>query len=153
MKSKVLKKLLRKRKFDLHVIDASKLFLGRLAGVTDPEQKRKIIGHTFIEVFEDAIKKELKQYDIKYLAQGTIYPDRIESAEPNKTASKIKSHHNLTLPDKFGFKIIEPIRDLYKDEVRKIGAVLDLPTICFGGIRFRVRDWLLELLEILQKID
>ncbi len=119
--------LLKKRKFDLHVVDASELFLGRLAGVTDPEQKRKIIGHTFIEVFEDAINKKLKQYDIKYLAQGTIYPDRIESAEPTKNASKIKSHHNLTLPDKFGFKIIEPIRDLYKDEVRKIGNVLDLP--------------------------
>ncbi len=119
--------LLKKQKFDLHVVDASKLFLGRLAGVTDPEQKRKIIGHTFIEVFEDTIKKQLKQYDIKYLAQGTIYPDRIESAEPTKHASKIKSHHNLTLPDKFGFKIIEPIRDLYKDEVRKIGAVLNLP--------------------------
>ncbi len=120
-------KLLRERKFDPHVINASKIFLGRLKGVTDPEQKRKIIGHTFIEVFEDTIKTKLKKYPIKYFAQGTIYPDRIESAEPSKHASKIKSHHNLTLPEKFGFQIVEPIRDLYKDEVRKLGKVLGLP--------------------------
>ncbi len=119
--------LLRKQKFDLHVIDASKLFLNKLKGVTDPERKRKIIGHTFIEVFEHTIKNKLKKYPIKYFAQGTIYPDRIESAEGSKHASKIKSHHNLTLPEKFGFKIIEPIRDLYKDEVRRLGELLGLP--------------------------
>ncbi|HEY5587331.1 MAG TPA: glutamine-hydrolyzing GMP synthase [Candidatus Paceibacterota bacterium] len=119
--------LLRKRKFDLHVIDASNLFLNKLKGITDPEIKRKIIGHTFIEVFEDTIKNKLKKYPIKYFAQGTIYPDRIESAESSKYASKIKSHHNLTLPEKFGFTIIEPIRDLYKDEVRMLGKVLGLP--------------------------
>ncbi len=118
--------VLKKRGFDLHVIDASKIFLGRLKGVTDPEQKRKIIGHTFIEVFEDTIKNKLKKYPIKYFAQGTIYPDRIESAEASKHASKIKSHHNLTLPEKFGFQIVEPIRDLYKDEVRRLGEVLGL---------------------------
>jgi len=119
--------VLRKRGFDLHVIDAAKLFLNKLKEVTDPEQKRKIIGHTFIEVFEDTIKNKLRKYPIKYFAQGTIYPDRIESAEASKHASKIKSHHNLTLPDKFGFNIVEPIRDLYKDEVRRLGEVISLP--------------------------
>lgn len=111
----------------LYVVDASQLFLKRLKGVTDPEQKRKIIGHGFIEVFEKVIKKELKKYPIAYLAQGTIYPDRIESASTSKTAAKIKSHHNLTLPEKLGFKILEPIKDLYKDEVRQVGLILGLP--------------------------
>jgi len=119
---------LRKNGFKrLHVIDASKLFLKRLRGVSDPEQKRKIIGHSFIEVFEKSIKNELKKHVIAYLAQGTIYPDRIESASTSKTAAKIKSHHNLTLPEKIGFKILEPIRDLYKDEVRRVGLTLGLP--------------------------
>ncbi len=112
---------------NLHVINASDMFLARLAGINEPEQKRKIIGHTFIEVFEKAVKKELKQYPVKFLAQGTIYPDRIESAATGKHASKIKSHHNLTLPEKFGLEILEPIKDLYKDEVRKVGMLLKLP--------------------------
>lgn len=111
----------------LHVIDASQLFLKRLKGIVDPEQKRKIIGHLFIEVFEEAIKNELEKYPIAYLAQGTIYPDRIESASASKTAAKIKSHHNLTLPEKLGFKILEPIKDLYKDEVRRVGLTLGFP--------------------------
>lgn len=119
---------LRKNGFkQLHVIDASRLFLKRLQGISDPEEKRKIIGHSFIEVFEKAIKNELKKHRIAYLAQGTIYPDRIESAATSNTAAKIKSHHNLTLPEKMGFKILEPIKDLYKDEVRRVGLVLDLP--------------------------
>jgi GMP synthase (glutamine-hydrolysing) len=119
---------LRKQAFrNFHVVDARKMFLGRLAGVSDPEKKRKIIGHTFIEVFENTIRKELKKHPIKFLAQGTIYPDRIESAQPSKNASKIKSHHNLTLPAKLGFKIVEPLRDLYKDEVRALGKSLGLP--------------------------
>ena len=120
-------KLLRKRKFDLHVVNASELFLNKLKGVTDPEQKRRIIGHTFIEVFENTIKSKLKKHDIKYIAQGTIYPDRIESAKSSKHASKIKSHHNLTLPKKLGFEVVEPIKDLYKDEVRRLGKILMLP--------------------------
>jgi GMP synthase (glutamine-hydrolysing) len=119
--------LLRERGFDLHVVDASKAFLYKLKGVTDPEHKRKIIGHTFIKVFEDVIKNKLKKYNVKYFAQGTIYPDRIESAETSKHTSKIKSHHNLTLPEKLGFQIIEPIKDLYKDEVRRVGKALNLP--------------------------
>lgn len=119
---------LRKHGFKkLHVVDASRLFLARLKGVTDPEEKRKRIGHTFIEVFEKAIKNQLKKHSIAYLAQGTIYPDRIESASTSKTAEKIKSHHNLTLPEKMGFKILEPIQDLYKDEVRRVGLTLGLP--------------------------
>jgi len=119
---------LRKNGFrNLHVIDARRRFVGRLAGVTDPEQKRKIIGHTFVEVFERALKNELKRHPVKYLAQGTIYPDRVESAATSKTAAKIKSHHNLTLPEKLGFKILEPLKDLYKDEVRRVGAALGLP--------------------------
>ncbi len=119
---------LRKNGFKtLHVIDASKMFLTRLKGVSDPEAKRKIIGHSFIEVFEKTIKKELKGKPVTYLAQGTIYPDRIESAATGKNAAKIKSHHNLTLPEKLGFGILEPIKDLYKDEVRRVGATLGLP--------------------------
>lgn len=118
---------LRKNGFkNLRIVDASKLFLTRLRGVSDPEQKRKIIGHTFIEVFEKTIKKEVGK-KVGYLAQGTIYPDRIESAATGKGASKIKSHHNLTLPEKMGFGILEPIKDLYKDEVRRVGATLGLP--------------------------
>jgi len=111
----------------LHVVDASRLFLGRLKRISDPEEKRKIIGHAFIEVFEKAIRGELRKHHIAYLAQGTIYPDRIESASTSKQVSKIKSHHNLTLPDTLGFKILEPLKDLYKDEVRRIGAALGLP--------------------------
>lgn len=111
----------------LHVINVAPLFLGRLRGVTDPERKREIIGHTFIEVFEQTIRTKLRRYPIVYLAQGTIYPDRIESASLSKTAAKIKTHHNLALPEKLGFKILEPLRDLYKDEVRQVGLSLRLP--------------------------
>ena len=119
---------LRKHGFKkLHVIDARQFFLKRLRGITDPEEKRKIIGHSFIEGFEKAIKNELKKHAVTYLAQGTIFPDRIESASTSKTAVKIKSHHNLTLPKKMGFKILEPIKDLYKDEVRRVGLTLGLP--------------------------
>ncbi len=119
---------LRKQGFkNLHVVDARSIFLNRLKGKTDPEEKRKIIGHTFIEVFQRTIKKELKKYPIKFLAQGTIYPDRIESAEASKNASKIKSHHNLTLPETLSLKILEPLREFYKDEVRELGALLGLP--------------------------
>jgi GMP synthase (glutamine-hydrolysing) len=119
---------LRKHGFKkLHVINASELFLKRLKGIIDPEQKRKIIGHSFIEIFEKAIKNRLKKHKVAYLAQGTIYPDRIESASTSKATAKIKSHHNLTLPEKLGFKILEPIKDLYKDEVRRVGLTLSLP--------------------------
>ncbi|HEY4474158.1 MAG TPA: glutamine-hydrolyzing GMP synthase [Candidatus Paceibacterota bacterium] len=119
---------LRARGFkNLHIIDARKDFLQKLAGVTDPEQKRKIIGHAFIESFEQALEKELAGHPIKFLAQGTIYPDRIESASTSKHASKIKSHHNLTLPERMKLAVIEPVADLYKDEVRKVGESLGIP--------------------------
>ena len=118
-----------KLKFEnFHYIDAENLFLKRLAEVDDPEEKRRIIGHTFIEVFETkTIELEKANPDIKYLAQGTIYPDRVETSTTSKVSAKIKSHHNLTLPDNMKLEIIEPIRDLYKDEVRKIGLKLGLP--------------------------
>ena len=108
-------------------VDAASLFLKKLKGVTDPEEKRKIIGHTFIKVFEDVAKSLEKKEKIRFFAQGTIYPDRIESAAPSAQAAKIKSHHNLTLPEKLKFQVIEPLRDFYKDEVRKIGLQLGLP--------------------------
>ncbi len=113
---------------NFHYVDAEDLFLKKLNGVDDPEEKRRIIGHTFIEVFESkTIELEKEFPNIKFLAQGTIYPDRVESSATSKTSAKIKSHHNLTLPENMMLKIIEPLKDLYKDEVRKIGSNLGLP--------------------------
>jgi GMP synthase (glutamine-hydrolysing) len=121
-------KALKARGFkNLHVIDASKEFLGKLAGISEPEEKRRIIGHEFVAVFERALTAELKKYPVKYLAQGTIYPDRIESAGTGKYADKIKSHHNLTLPPEMKLGLIEPLKDLYKDEVRRVGEELGIP--------------------------
>lgn len=119
---------LRKRGFrGLHVIDAAHLFLSRLKGESDPEKKRKSIGHTFIEVFEKAAKSELKRHRIGFFAQGTIYSDRVESAGATASSAKIKTHHNLALPEKMGFTLLEPLKDLYKDEVRAVGLSLGLP--------------------------
>lgn len=117
-----------KRDYNLNLsaIDAKDLFLGKLAGVTDPETKRKIIGHTFIEVFD----KEASKIDgAKYLAQGTLYPDVIESVSAHGgPTAVIKSHHNVGgLPEKLGLKLLEPLRLLFKDEVREIGAELGMP--------------------------
>ncbi|MFX1389368.1 MAG: glutamine-hydrolyzing GMP synthase [Promethearchaeota archaeon] len=113
---------------NFHYINAEELFLKRLKNVDDPEEKRRIIGHTFIEVFEQKTIELEKTYpDIKYLAQGTIYPDRVETSATSKVSAKIKSHHNLTLPEEMKLRIIEPIKDLYKDEVRKVGLQLGLP--------------------------
>jgi len=113
---------------NFHYVDAEDLFLDKLKEVEDPEEKRRIIGHTFIEVFENKTIQLEKAYpDIKYLAQGTIYPDRVETSATSNASAKIKSHHNLTLPDDMTLEIIEPLRDLYKDEVRKIGIKLGLP--------------------------
>lgn len=105
---------------------AEELFLGKLSGISDPEQKRKVIGNTFIEVFDEEASR---LQDVKWLAQGTIYPDVIESAA-GKTgkAHVIKSHHNVGgLPDDMQLKLVEPLRELFKDEVRKIGLELGLP--------------------------
>ncbi len=106
------------------MVDAQKRFLEKLKGVVEPERKRKVIGEEFIRVFEDEARKSGAQY----LLQGTIYPDRIESGF-RKNSDVIKSHHNVAgLPSKMDFKkIVEPLRDLYKDEVRKVAVMLDLP--------------------------
>lgn len=106
--------------------DAESRFLDKLVGVADPEQKRKIIGNTFIEIFDD---EAAKLRDVKWLAQGTIYPDVIESAAAKTgKAHVIKSHHNVGgLPEDMQFKLVEPLRELFKDEVRKIGLELGLP--------------------------
>ena len=108
----------------LEFVDASDLFLDRLAGVSDPEQKRKIIGATFIDVFERRAN-ELGGFD--YLAQGTLYPDVIESVSVVGPSNVIKSHHNVGgLPERMNFKLVEPLRELFKDEVRVVGTTLGL---------------------------
>lgn len=109
---------------NLIFVDASRLFLERLAGVTDPEQKRKIIGRTFIEVFEEEAAKLGK---VDFLVQGTLYPDVIESVSVAGPSATIKSHHNVGgLPEKMRLQLIEPLRELFKDEVRQVGLVLGL---------------------------
>ena len=108
------------------MVDARKRFLDKLKGVVDPERKRKIIGHEFIRVFEEEAKKVKNAH---FLVQGTLYPDVIESVSfhGGPTAS-IKSHHNVGgLPQKMHLKLIEPFRELFKDEVRQIASILDLP--------------------------
>jgi GMP synthase (glutamine-hydrolysing) len=111
-------------KLPLEFVDATDLFLSRLAGVTDPERKRKIIGQTFIEVFEDKAKA-LGGFD--FLAQGTLYPDVIESVSVVGPSSAIKSHHNVGgLPEHMKFTLVEPLRELFKDEVRQLGRDLGL---------------------------
>ena len=110
---------------ELRVVDAADRFVGALAGVEDPERKRKIIGETFIRVFEDA---SADVPNAKYLAQGTLYPDVIESISIRGPSATIKSHHNVGgLPDDMQFKLIEPLRELFKDEVRALGSQLGLP--------------------------
>ncbi|MBW2115285.1 MAG: glutamine-hydrolyzing GMP synthase [Deltaproteobacteria bacterium] len=110
---------------DLHLVEASEHFLQHLKGVIDPEEKRKIIGREFITVFE---KKARELGEAKYLAQGTLYPDVIESVSFKGPSATIKSHHNVGgLPDVMKLKLIEPLRELFKDEVRQVGMELDLP--------------------------
>lgn len=135
--------LLRKNEFesvmelyikDLHLpvrgVNASNLFLDRLKGVSEPEKKRKIIGNTFIDVFEDEIDGDV---DVKYLAQGTLYPDVIESVSFKGPSATIKSHHNVGgLPDKMTLDLIEPVRELFKDEVREVGRTLGIPDHFIG---------------------
>ncbi len=134
--------LLRKNEFEnvmhsyesmgLNVIGvrAGQKFLSDLAGVTDPERKRKIIGRDFIEVFDE---KAQKLTDVKWLAQGTIYPDVIESVSVNGPSATIKSHHNVGgLPEKMNLKIVEPLRLLFKDEVRRVGRQLNIPADILG---------------------
>jgi len=149
-----------KEHFDMNlvVVDARKRFLEKLRGVTDPEKKRKIIGEEFIRVFEE----EAKKHDVEFLVQGTIYSDVIESAASGKTTAKIKSHHNVGgLPEKMNLKLVEPLRDLFKDEVRKVGKYLGIPDRIINrhpfpgpGLAVRVLGEVTEeKLEILREAD
>jgi GMP synthase (glutamine-hydrolysing) len=144
---------------DIRLVNASELFLSNLSGVTNPEKKRKIIGNTFIEVFENEANK-IK--DVDWLAQGTIYPDVIESSSGDHNSSVIKSHHNVGgLPERMNLKLLEPIRELFKDEVRKIGAELDTPKHILQrhpfpgpGLGIRVMGEITrDKINILQKAD
>lgn len=114
-------------KFNLEVkyVDASERFLQKLAGIADPETKRKIIGNTFIELFEEEAKRI---ENVKFLVQGTLYPDVIESVSVKGASTTIKTHHNVGgLPEKMHLSLIEPFRELFKDEVRKVGRELGIP--------------------------
>ncbi len=158
--SKLIKEMF-KDKFNLQIIhiDASETFLDNLKGIVDPEHKRKIIGNTFIEVFE----KEAKKFeDAKFLVQGTLYPDVIESVSVKGASATIKTHHNVGgLPEKMNFKLIEPFRELFKDEVRNVGRELDIPETFierhpFPGPGLAVRilgDITKKKLDILQEAD
>jgi GMP synthase (glutamine-hydrolysing) len=127
--TKVQKTLRDNLKLNLVAVDASERFLARLAGVTDPEQKRKIIGNEFIAVFDDESQRIAKQTGgVDWLVQGTLYPDVIESSSVKGPSQTIKSHHNVGgLPETMQLKLIEPLRDLFKDEVRRIGRDLGMP--------------------------
>jgi GMP synthase (glutamine-hydrolysing) len=140
-------------------VDASARFLKQLKGVTDPETKRKVIGEEFIHVFEEEAKKIGK---VDFLAQGTLYPDVIESASSGSTAAKIKTHHNVGgLPARMTLKLLEPLRYLFKDEVRKVGLALELPEEMvwrqpFPGPGLAIRiigEVTKEKIEILQAAD
>ncbi|MBI3553243.1 MAG: glutamine-hydrolyzing GMP synthase [Elusimicrobia bacterium] len=144
---------------NLKVADASKLFLSRLKGVKDPERKRKIIGKTFIEVFD---KEARKITGVDFLAQGTLYPDVIESVSVHGPSVVIKSHHNVGgLPKKMHLKLVEPLRFLFKDEVRALGREMGLPQDILGahpfpgpGLAIRVLGAVTpRLLDLLRKAD
>lgn len=150
-----------KNTFDLSIdfVDASDLFLSRLEGVSDPEQKRKIIGAAFIDVFD----KEAKKFgDAKFLAQGTLYPDVIESVSFKGPSVTIKTHHNVGgLPEKMKLQLVEPFRELFKDEVRAVGRLLGVPEWFIDrhpfpgpGLAIRVPGVITrEKLDILRKAD
>ena len=144
---------------NLRVVDASKDFLERLKGVAEPEEKRKIIGHAFIEVFEREAKKLGR---IKFLAQGTLYPDLIESTSFKGPSAVIKSHHNVGgLPESFSLRLVEPLKELFKDEVRLVGRKLGLPKAILGrhpfpgpGLAVRVLGEVTEQkLTLLRQVD
>ncbi len=146
-------------KIDLQVVDASKRFLDSLKGVIDPEEKRKKIGNTFIEVFEEESGKFGR---VDFLAQGTLYPDLIESKSFKGPSFTIKTHHNVGgLPEKMNLKLIEPLRELFKDEVRKVGNELSLPSEISGrhpfpgpGLAVRILGEVTkESLDILRDVD
>jgi GMP synthase (glutamine-hydrolysing) len=158
--SNTLKDLFAKHfSMSIDIVDASDLFLGRLKGISDPEQKRKIIGTTFIDVFE----KEAKTFgNAKFLAQGTLYPDVIESISVKGPSVTIKSHHNVGgLPEHMNLELIEPFRELFKDEVRAIGRALGVPDWFVNrhpfpgpGLAIRVLGEITnQSLDILRKAD
>ena len=140
-------------------VDASEQFLDGLKGETDPEKKRKIIGNTFIDVF-DATSKKIKE--VSWLAQGTIYPDVIESISVNGPSATIKSHHNVGgLPDYMKLKLVEPLKMLFKDEVRRVGASIGIDPQLLGrhpfpgpGLGIRILgDITAEKVRMLQEVD
>ena len=154
-------KIFRKKyKLNVKLINASEIFLKRLKNVTNPEKKRKIIGNLFIKIFE---KESKKFQNIKYLAQGTLYPDVIESkSSTGSKSSKIKSHHNVGgLPKKMNLKLIEPLKEFFKDEVRILGSSLGLSKkICYRhpfpgpGLAIRIiGNITIEKIKILQEAD
>jgi GMP synthase (glutamine-hydrolysing) len=154
-----VKKITSSLKINLIIVDASRKFLLALRGVKDPEKKRKIIGKCFIDTFNSEAQK-IK--NVKYLGQGTIYPDVIESSSKNSKSDVIKSHHNVGgLPKKMKLKLIEPIRDLFKDEVRKVGLELGLPDTLINrhpfpgpGLAVRILGEINhEKINILQEVD
>ncbi|MBF6609156.1 MAG: glutamine-hydrolyzing GMP synthase [Flavobacterium sp.] len=144
---------------NVHGVDATERFMTALQGVSEPELKRKAIGRVFIEVFDDEAHRI---EDVKWLAQGTIYPDVIESVSVNGPSATIKSHHNVGgLPDFMKLKIVEPLRMLFKDEVRRVGATLGIDPELLGrhpfpgpGLSIRILgDITLEKVRILQDVD
>ncbi|HVU01909.1 MAG TPA: glutamine-hydrolyzing GMP synthase [Polyangiaceae bacterium] len=146
-------------KVNLVAVDAKKRFLDALAGVTDPERKRKIIGNLFIEVFDE---ESARIGDVKYLVQGTLYPDVIESVSVRGPSAVIKTHHNVGgLPERMKLALIEPLRELFKDEVRKAGATLGIPHDVLGrhpfpgpGLAIRcLGEVTAKRLEVLVKAD
>jgi GMP synthase (glutamine-hydrolysing) len=157
-----VERALRELGVDLRVVDASERFLSALAGVTDPERKRKIIGREFIEVFaSEARAAQEREGPIRYLAQGTLYPDVVESAG-GFGAANIKSHHNVGgLPEDLAFELIEPFRTLFKDEVREIAETLGLPRHLrdrhpFPGPGLAIRiigEVTPERLDVLRRVD
>jgi GMP synthase (glutamine-hydrolysing) len=145
--------------FNFIFVDASERFLSKLSGVIDPEKKRKIIGTEFIRVFEDEAKK---LGNVIYLVQGTLYPDVIESVSIKGPSATIKSHHNVGgLPDKMGLELVEPLRELFKDEVRRVGKELEIPAFILGrhpfpgpGLAVRILGEIeKERLDILRPAD
>lgn len=149
---------------NLHPVDASEEFILGLKGLSDPEKKRKAVGRIFIEVFDKAVKRILEQdkVAIHFLAQGTLYPDVIESVSTTGSSVTIKSHHNVGgLPEKLNFKLLEPFRMLFKDEVRRLGLALNLTEELIGrhpfpgpGLSIRViGEVTKEKLEVLKEAD
>jgi GMP synthase (glutamine-hydrolysing) len=149
------------KQFDLkvHYVDASNRFLSKLAGIEDPEKKRKIIGEEFIRIFEEEARRI---GDVNFLAQGTLYPDVIESVSLKGPSATIKSHHNVGgLPDVMQLELIEPLRELFKDEVRKVALELEMPEDLvfrhpFPGPGLAIRilgEVTAERLEVLREAD